>query len=95
MKTKISSTGSELWGWAGGFLHRCQYCLEQIIYSQYSSIPITIVWLVTSLLSLCTVCLDNKLFWLTVFSYINEQLQAKDVPCPSCDVYYKERKRIT
>lgn len=92
MNTKVWSTGSELW-WAGGFLHHCQYHLEQIIFSQYSFIPIKWVWLVTSLLSLCPVCLDNKLFWLAIFSYINEQLQAKEVPCPSCDVYYKERKK--
>lgn len=62
-------------------------------FSKYSFIPITRMWLVASLLSLCPVCLINKLFWLTIFSCINEQLQAKDMPCPSCDVYYKGRKK--
>lgn len=85
MKTNVLSTGSALW-WPGGVLHSHLYCLEQIIYSQYAINPTWRVGVVTFLLSFCVACLGNKLFWLSIFSYIKEQLQAQEVPCLGCDV---------
>lgn len=61
-------------------------------FSKYSFIPITIMWLVTSLLSLCPVCLINKLFWLTIFRVLMSSSRQKTCPVLAVMSTIKEGK---
>lgn len=71
------------------------YCLKQIIYSQYSfASHLKSVGGNTSSFPMCCLFRQHS-SGLLFFSYVNEQLQAQEVPFLGCGAYCKSKKRVT